>query len=114
MDRFQKYLYRPLLPDRLSDSDAVAAAGFRGRWVPEELQPFDEVELARSLDDATDLLVTLAVEEGKIARMMLGKAPAGDDDADATGLTEDELAAAVAAHGDAVERLMDHLTGGAA
>ena len=111
MDRFQKFLHRPLLPDRLADRAAMEGRGFRGRWVPDELQPFDEVELARPLDDATDLLLTLAVEEGKIERMMLGQAPAGDDDADARGLSETELAEALAVHGEAVTDLMDFLTG---
>jgi len=110
MERFQKYLHRSLLPDRLADAAAIEGLGFRGRWIPEELQAFDEIELARSLDDATDLLLTLAVEEGKIARMMLGQAPAGDDDADAQGIPDDQMAGVLAAHGDAVEEMMKLLT----
>jgi len=111
MDRLRKFLHLPLLPDRLADRAAMEGRGFRGRWVPDELQPFDEVELARPLDHATDLLLTLAVEEGKIERMMLGQALAGDDDADARGLSETELAEALAVHGDAVTDLLEFLTG---
>ena len=110
MERFQKYLGRTLSSASLADRAAIEATGFRGRWIPEVLEAFDEIELARPLDDGRDLLLTLAVEEGKIARMMLGQAKAGDDDADARGLEEEELAAAVAAHGDAVDAVMELLT----
>lgn len=110
MERYQKYLGRTLSSERLAERNAIETMGFRGRWIPEVLEAFDEVELARSLDDATDLLLTLAVEEGKIARMLVGKAPAGDDDADAKGLTQDELAAALAKHGDALDAILGFLT----
>jgi hypothetical protein len=110
MERYRKYIGRELAAERLADGDAIERLGFRGRWVPEELMPFDEVELARSLDGENDLLLTLAVEEGKIARLMFGRAPAGDDDADAVGLSPEELGAALEAHGGATERLLDTLT----
>jgi hypothetical protein len=111
MERYKKYLHRTLRADRLADRDSIVGMGFRERWVPDELEAFDEVELAIPLDDERDLLVTLAVEETKIERMLLGHAPAGDDDADAEGLTEDGLTAALEQHGDVVARLLAFLTG---
>ncbi|MEN8148977.1 MAG: hypothetical protein ABFS86_04090 [Planctomycetota bacterium] len=110
MERYRKYLGKTLSPERLADRAAIEATGFRGRWIPEVLEAFDEVELARPLDSERDLLLTLAVEEGAVARMLLGQAPAGDDDADARGLSEDELAAAVAEHGEAIEAVLELLT----
>ncbi|MHC4473252.1 MAG: hypothetical protein ACYS99_20095 [Planctomycetota bacterium] len=112
MQRLRRFLTRELAADRLADRPALAALGVRERWVPETIEAFDEVELALPLDAERDAVLTLAVEEGKLARILLGWAAAGDDDADTAGFDEEGLAAVLERHGETLERLLEHLTGG--
>jgi hypothetical protein len=111
MERLRRFLHRELNEKSLRDDDALEEFGARPRWVPEELEDFDEVELALPLDEERDLVVSLALEEGRIERMMLGRAPAGDDDADVATLGEEALASALESHGETVVRLLAYLTG---
>ena len=111
MQRFRTYLHRPLAPDRLGDTEHLAVLDVRGRWIPDPIEEFDEIDLALPLDDERDLVVTLAVEKGNLERMLLGWAPPGDDDADARAFTEDELAAALEEKGADLVRLMEYLSG---
>jgi hypothetical protein len=111
VERFRRFLERTIDPARLSDPGARDALGFRDRWVPDVLEAFDEVELARSLDAERDLVITVAVEEGRIARILFGWCPAGDDDADRRGFTEGELTAVLEQHGDAAAAGLDQLVG---
>jgi len=111
MERIRRFLGETVDAERLADAAALEALGARGRWVPDELQPFDEIELALPLDDGRDLLLTAAVEEGRLARIMLMQAAAGDDDADPAALSDEDLTAAMDRQGDRLVRLLEHLTG---
>jgi hypothetical protein len=107
MERFRTYLGRTVDPQRLADAPALDTQGFRPRWIPEPLGEFDEIEVSRELDGERDLVVTVAVEQGKVARILFGWGPAGDDDADRRGFEEAELGAVLEAHGDAAAALLD-------
>jgi hypothetical protein len=107
MERIRKYIGAPLVAPRL---EAVEDFGARPRWVPEEIDDFDEIELALPMDDEEELLLTIAVEDGRMARILLSAARAGDDDADARGLSEAELMGALDRHGEALVALLEHLT----
>ena len=107
--RFRPFLGRTLDAARLS-SKALAAHGARARWLPPELQPFDEIEVAFAREGGEDLSLTIAVEDGKVARMLFGAVPAGDDEADPRALTPEELAAAIDEKGAAVESLLAQAT----
>ena len=111
MKRFRVFLHRPLVADRLGDTEYLAALEVRGRWIPDPIEEFDEVDLALPLDDDRDLVVTLALEKGNLERMLLGWVPPGDDDADARAFTEEELAAALEEKGADLVRLMEYLSG---
>ena len=111
MQRFKPFMHRPLATDRLGDTEHLAALEVRGRWIPDPIEAFDEIDLALPLDDERDLVVTLAVENGNLERMLLGWAPPGDDDADARAFTEEELAAALEVRGADLQSLMEYLSG---
>ena len=106
MERFRRFLGRTIEPERLADGAVLEDLGFRPRWIPEPLEEFDEIEVARSLDADRDLVVTVAVEQAKVARILFGHGPAGDDDADRRGFDEAEIAGMLDAHGDAVANLL--------
>jgi len=110
MDRLRAYLHAEVMPSRLADVEALEALGWRGRWIPTDLE-FEEIELARPLDPGRDLILTVALEQGKVARILVVSAPTGDDDADARAFTEEGLAAALAVHGEACRAALAHLTG---
>ena len=109
MQRFRPYLHRLLVAERLGDTEHLAALDVRGRWIPDPIEDFDEIDLALPLDDKRDLVITLALEKGNIERMLLGWAPPGDDDADARAFTEEELAAALESKGEELLRLLEFL-----
>jgi len=109
MQRFRQFLHQPLRESRLRDG-TIAACGARPRWVPETLEEFDEVELALSLDGERDLVVTISVENGNVERILLGQTPAGDDDADFSAFTPEELSEVLAEKGDALQGLVKAIT----
>jgi hypothetical protein len=111
MQRFRRFLHTSVSEDRLHDGEGLSSRGVRGRWVPDPIEAFDEVELAIPLDEERDLVVTMALEDGRLERMMLAWAPAGDDDADARALDEEGIARALEARGEGLVELLEHLTG---
>ncbi len=110
MQRFERYLHRGVVMERLRDAEHLDALEVRGRWIPDPLEAFDEIDLALPLDGDRDLVLTLAVENGNIERMLLGWAPSGDDDADPRAFSGEELAAVLGQAGEAVRGLLEYLT----
>jgi hypothetical protein len=110
MERLTKYIGRGLAEARLREERTLALLGARARWLPESLEDFDEIDLALPLDGERDLVLYVAVETGKIARIMLGRVPAGDDDADPLPFDEAGLAAVLDEKGDAVVSLLEAIT----
>jgi len=111
MQRFKPYLHRPLVVDRLQDTEHLAALEVRGRWIPDPIEEFDEIDLALPLDDDRDLVITLALEQGELKRMQLGWAPPGDDDADTRAFPEEELATVLEEKGADLVHLLEYLFG---
>jgi len=111
MDDLRRFMGRAVAVERLSDRETRNGLGVRDRWVPETIEAFDEIEFALPLTAERDAVLTLAVEDGNVARIMLGWAPAGDEDADARGFTEEELGSALERHRESLVRLLSHLTG---
>ena len=109
MERLKPFLHRAVDPAVLGDPTALAAHECRGRWIPDPIEDFDEAEIALPLTPERDLVVTLALERQRLERMMLGWAPAGDDDADARALDAADLATALEASGARLVRLLDAL-----
>jgi len=107
MERLRPFVGRIVDAARLADRAALEALGFRPRWIPEPLDDFDEIEVAIGLDDTRDLLVTAAVENAVVARILLGWGPAGDDDADRRGFEADEIPGVLEAHGEAIVALLE-------
>lgn len=110
MERFTTYIGRELDEAGLRGEGALDRAGARARWLPETLEDFDEIDLALPLDAERDLAVYIAVETGKIARIMVGQVPAGDDDADPRPFEAADLAAVLEKKGDAVAALLGAIT----
>jgi hypothetical protein len=111
MQRLRRFLHLPIDSDRLSDRGPIAALGIRDRWIPEALEEFDEIEFALPLTEERDAIITMALEQGKVERILLGWAPAGDDDADTAAFDEEGLAETLRQHGDTLASLLGHLTG---
>ena len=109
MKRLKPFLHRAVDAGVLADPEALASHAARGRWIPDPIEEFDEAEIALKLSEERDLVVTMALEMEHLERLMLGWAPAGDDDADARALTEDELLSAIEACGDSLVRLLEAL-----
>ena len=111
MDRLRRFIGEAVVAERLSDSGARGDLGVKDRWMPDEIEAFDEIELSLPLDDERDAVLTLALEDGKLARIMLSWAKAGDDDADTVGFSEEDLGSTLDRHGETLVRLLDFLTG---
>jgi hypothetical protein len=111
MQRLRRFIGLEIRPERLADRSALPAFGARARWIPETIEEFDEIELAFPLDEEREVVLTFALENGRIARILVGGARAGDDDADTVGFEESEVAAVLDRHAGTFVRLLDHLTG---
>jgi hypothetical protein len=114
VDRLKVFLHRPVDAARLADRTRLEVLGARLRYSPEELGDFDEFELAFPLPEGREMTVSVAVEMRRVERIIVGQAPAGDDDADVRALEGDDLAAALAAAGPSAAAALAWLTADAA
>ena len=91
-------------------TQAFWRALLNGEGGVDRIQAFDEIELAFPFTDDEELCLTITLEEGRMARILLSAARAGDDDADARGLSEEELRSALGRHGDTIAQLLERVT----
>jgi hypothetical protein len=108
MERFRRFVGLAVDEERIADRGFLDTLGVRARWIPDPIDEFDEVEVALTLDQERDLVVSATIEKARVARVMFGWGPAGDDDADRRGFTPEELPAVLERHAETVLALFDH------
>ncbi len=111
MKRFQGFIGKAVDHAALLDESVLASLGIEGRWVPDELEEFDEMEFGLGSRGDNTLIFTLVVEQFKLQRVSLGYIPPGGDEDDMHAFTEEELAKVLSENEDTLIRFFEKATG---
>jgi hypothetical protein len=110
MKRFQGFIGKTVNHAVVQDENVLSSLGVEGRWVPDELEDFDEMEFGLGQWGDRKLIFTLVVEMGKLQRISLGYIPPGGDEDDMHAFTEHELAEVLEEKGDALIQFFEKVT----
>jgi hypothetical protein len=92
MKRLQQFLGREVDLDLIrNDDDLLASLSIEKRYVPEELEIFDELEFGLGSFGSKTTVLMLVLEDAKLQRVSLGWIPEGGDEDDFAAFTEAEL-----------------------
>jgi hypothetical protein len=80
MKRFGKFIDRRLVLERAHDQAFLQSVGIEQRWVPDELEIFDEVEFGVGTCGQGTVVLVLVLEKGQLKRLSLGYVLEGEDD----------------------------------
>jgi len=70
--RFRKYLGKDLDISRATEERQIERFGMKVRYAPQEPEDFDEFEFGLDYKDEQDVAFLVAIEKGKIARLLFG------------------------------------------
>jgi len=73
MERFKKFMGRELDLEKVKDTGRLAASGIECAYLPDPLEDFDEVEFRTGFGNDI-IVITVAVELGKVKRIMISMA----------------------------------------
>jgi hypothetical protein len=111
MKRFQGFIGKAVDHAALSDENALASLGVEGRWVPDELEEFDEMEFGLGKRGANTLIFTMVVEQFKLQRVSLGYIPPGGDEDNMHAFSEEELAKVLDEYENTLIKFFERATG---
>ncbi len=80
MKGFRDFLGKELIHERAKDGAALARFGIKVRYLPDPPDIFDEYEFGIDWKAEQDVAFLVAVEKGKIARMLFGRPDADNPD----------------------------------
>ena len=107
MQRFQRFIGRPVDVNRIREPGTLSSSGISVRYLPEELDEFDEMEFGAGSWEGRDLVFTLVLEHGVVARISLGYIPPGGSEDDMMAFSESQLQAVLALKGKDLESFFD-------
>jgi hypothetical protein len=110
MKRFQRFIGRPVDHSVVKDEALLASLGVEGRWVPDELEEFDEMEFGLGEQGDRTVIFTLVIERGTLQRVSLGYIPPGGDEDDMVAFSEEELAQVLDEKQDVLIRFFEKVT----
>ncbi len=90
MRDFKGFLGKELVHDRVKDAKALEGFGIKVRYLPDPPDIFDEYEFGMDWHGRQDVAFLVAVEKGKIARMLFGR-PDGENPDILRPMEEDDL-----------------------
>jgi hypothetical protein len=109
MQQFQRFIGRRVDFDRIGKTLHSASSSVTGRYLPDELDDFDEMEFGAGIWEEKEVIFTLVVENGKLARISLGYIPGGGSEDDMMAFTETQLEDVLAVKGEAIEGFFDSI-----
>ncbi len=117
MERFQAFIGRTLERARLDNQEALGRAGLEPRYLPETFEEFDEVDFLAPLepegplDGRNRMVLSVAIERGKVQRILLGWVAPGDPEDTMRRLDEETLGRALEMNGDRVVAFFEEVLG---
>jgi hypothetical protein len=109
VQRFQKFIGRKIDFEKLKEPQSSTAAGVTERYVPDELDVFEEMEFGAGPWKGQDVIFTIVLEEGKLARISLGFIPPGGSEDDMVAFNEAQLKEVLADKGDTLELFFESI-----
>ena len=106
MKRFEKYLSRSLAEGFLKEDAKLENLGIEKRYVPDQIEIFDELEFGLGRWNESYLVFTVVLEHGKLGRISLGYIPSDGDEDDLMALTQDQLDSVLELHGQKLEQFL--------
>lgn len=92
MKRLQKFLGREVDLDLIRGDEALLPPlSIEKRYIPEELEIFDELEFGLGSFGLKTVVLMMVLENGKLQRISLGWVPEGGDEDDFAAFSESEL-----------------------
>jgi hypothetical protein len=108
MKQLQRFLGLQLDFDRIkNDDELLASLAIEKRYVPDELDIFDELELGLGSFGSKTVVLMMVLEDGKLQRASLGWIPEGGDEDDFAAFTESELSEVMESMGPRIESLFE-------
>jgi len=112
MKRLQKYIGCAIDLKAVGDGKLLSSLGVEGRYVPDEIEEFDEMEFGLGQSGDRTVIFTLVLEHGKLMRMALGYIPPGGDEDNMHAFSEVELAEILAEKGETLVGFFEKITTG--
>ena len=92
MKRLQRFLGREVDLDLIRGDEALLTSlSIEERYVPEELEIFDELEFGLGLFGSKTVVLMMVLEDSTLQRISLGWVPEGGDEDDFAAFSESEL-----------------------
>ena len=109
MERFKKFMERELNLEKIKDTGRLAVSGIECTYLSEPLEDFDEVEF-RTGFGGDIIVITVAVELGKVKRIMISVADEKNPDV-VRSLTGSQLEGFLAEKGETLAGFFEYVTG---
>ncbi|MGB9803263.1 hypothetical protein [Desulfofundulus sp.] len=74
MEQFRRYMGRRVNLNNMKDTGKINGYGIICTYIPDPPEEFDEFEFKTEFSELEDIIITLAIESGKIARIMFSLA----------------------------------------
>lgn len=110
MKRFQEFIGRAVNRNRCDDGALLGPAGLEPRYLPEAFDEFDEMDFLAPYEEGRSLVLSVALEQNRIQRILIGWAAPGDPDDAMRTLGDEELARALDAKGDDFRNFLAGIT----
>lgn len=111
MKRLETFIDREIDKNAVRDEYSLAAIGIAIRYVPDEIEEFDELEYGFTEPEAERTIIfTMVLESSKLKRVSLGYIPKGGDEDDMHAFSQDELDSVMNEKGDTLVRFFDTVT----
>ncbi|WP_027718332.1 hypothetical protein [Desulfovirgula thermocuniculi] len=108
MEKLRRYMEKTISAERAADRAYLSSLGISCTYCPEVPEEFDEFEFRTSFG-ATNIVITVAVEEGQIKRILFSKEDPEDPE-NIKGLTGKELREFLSREESRLLRFFDYLT----
>jgi len=109
MKRFEKFLNRDSEQHFLFEDARITSLGIEKRYVPEEIDIFDELEFGLGTWKKNQLVFVVVLEHGKLGRISLGYIPPEGDDDDMMAFTPAQLDLVLSEHYQRIQAFLEGL-----
>lgn len=109
MERFRKYMRADLNLEGAKDKKFLSSLGITCTYLSEPLEDFDELEFRTGFQGRDDIVITVAVEMGKIKRVMFGAADEANSDV-VKSMSREGLEKFLAVRGEDLVRFFEYIS----
>ncbi len=109
MQRFRKFMNAKLNVENVKNSAQLNSYGITCTYLPDPVEDFDEFEFRTDFGGKENIVISFALEMGKVKRLMISEADEHNPDV-VKGLTADRLESFVSQKGDDLERFFEFIT----